>query len=278
MNSSQRYVKVEMSFKALYTNVPLVGALLLLSVVPARPELSNCTDKLLGDKYAIYFDAFTNAGTGGQLNRDLAAQFESTIRSYFESLNAELQSEDARLVELVPCNKERSPTDADVFTTDEIGILDTHRVILEVWGNLNPQKGTGLMGYVLVPHGKTVTPVVFVHGRTLMAPTGSTRKPIFRENPELMAYTHIVIGIRSFNNQDFDEASSHLCKGKILLQSAINPIKNSTETSERLFVSRQQQLIGEIQALATEAVTRTNPNSGTRAALTAPTASFQCPN
>jgi len=250
----------------------------MLLAAPACSALGNCSDKPPGEHYWIYFDPLTNAATGEAIqNANLRKQFRSTLSSHFDDLNAELEQQDARLIELVECNGTRSPGDAGDFNATEIQLLDDHRVILEIWGSLNPSDGTGSLGYVLVPRGRRETPTAFVHQQSLMTAGGARRKPVFKQNPELLAYAHIVLGIRSFNNQDYGEAGSHLCKGKILLEQVVDRLKNSPQNSERIFVARQRRLIDEVHDLAIEAVSHASPNSALRAAMPADAADFQCP-
>ena len=192
-------------------------------------QLRECTEISTGVGLKIVRDG---------ISYDTSAPPQSDLVSVAQRLNAKLSNDvdefhlvGGNLVIIARC-VDRHPKSKGDFDESTIEQLDLRQVILEVWGNVQPENRNGVKGYlasmqyVLIParvnelQGRPPRSVYVVEK---WQRSGAPAEEIFRQEGELGLYTHIATGMKALNKKQYDQAVKYLCQGQILLGQKASP-------------------------------------------------------
>lgn len=188
------------------------------------------------------------------------------LRDFFVS---DLSTLTAGQVSVRQCDA-RIPRDAGDFDDMEVNSLDNLRVLLEVWGTAE-DPARGLLGFVLVPAWKLAPPAVYV-----IRTDRSSFLNQARHATELRVFAPLALGIRKYQNRQYDEAISPLCQGGRELEKVLAGAPQPSETQLR---TDESALLSNVRKLISDAITKARLTPGNRYLLLKPQADgqFSCP-
>jgi hypothetical protein len=230
----------------------------------AHAQLVNCKDPGPTDTVKIFVDE-VRAADGSAANSKVQEKLQSIHKFLFENLKA--SSGDKASVR--DCGK-RFPNDPSDFDSTEFDGLDNLRVLLEVWGVLdNPARGSGSLGFALVPARPISPPAVYVVPSTNLLNS-------FRQGKQVSAFAPLVLGIRQYQNRNYADAVPLLCAGTQQLSSVLGGHSTLTDAA---FLSRQQELMKRVKQITDSAIREARKTPGSAFVLWKPTSdgSFVCP-
>jgi len=213
----------------------------------AQAQLTNCEDPGPSDVFKIFVDEVRAAG-GSSGGAAAQAKLQTIHRFLYENLRA--TSGDSASVR--NCGK-RYPNDPADFDSTEFDGLDTLRVVLEVWGVLDdPAKGSGSLGFVLIPAHALAPPAVYV------VPTANLLNSL-RAGRQMTAFAPLVLGISQYQNGHYAEAVALLCAGSQQLTSVV---AGQSALGGGAFQSRQQDLMKKVREITDKAIREARKTPG----------------
>lgn len=230
----------------------------------AQAQLTNCKDPGPPDVFKIYVDE-VRANDGSTSSTQVQQKLQSIHRFLAENLKA--SSEEHASVR--DCGK-RFPNDPHDFDDTEFEGLDNQRVVLEVWGVLgDPVKGSGSLGFALVPARPIVPPAVYV------VPSPNLLHSL-RQGKQMSSFAPLVLGIRQYQNKNYADAVPLLCAG---LQELNLVLTGHSALGDPSFLTRQQDLIKKVREITDSAIREARKTPGSPFALLNATSdgTFVCP-
>jgi hypothetical protein len=167
------------------------------------------------------------------------------------------------------CGK-RHPNDPSDFDSTEFDGLDNLRVVLEVWGVLNdPAKGSGSLGFALIPAHSLAPPAVYV------IPSANLLNSL-RQGRQMSAFAPLVFGISQYQNRNYASAVPLLCAGTQQLNSVLT---GQSALGDAAFLSHQQELMKKVREITDKAVREARKTQGSPFGLWNPASdgTFVCP-
>jgi hypothetical protein len=230
----------------------------------AHAQLVNCSDPGPPDVFKIFIDEVR--ATGGSSSNFKVQERLQTIHKF---LSENLKASAAEKASVRDCGK-RFPNDPSDFDNTEFNGLDNLRVVLEVWGVMDdPTRGSGSVGFALVPARPIAPPAVYV------IPVNDLLTS-FRQGKKMSAFAPLVLGIRQYQNKNYADAVPLLCAGTQQLASVLT---GQGALGDTRFRARQQELIERIKEISDDAIREARKMPRSPYALLTPSSdgSFTCP-
>lgn len=229
----------------------------------AHGQLTNCRDPGPPDAFKIFVDEVR--ATGGSSSAKVQEKLQSIHKFLSENLKA--SSNDKASVR--DCGK-RFPNDPSDFDSTEFDGLDNLRVVLEVWGVLDdPARGSGTLGFALVPARPIAPPAVYVIPITDLLNS-------LRQGRQMSAFAPLVLGIRQYQNKSYADAVPLLCAGTQQLHSILT---GQAALGDSTFRARQQELMQKVKEITDTAIREARKTPGSPFALLTPSSdgTYVCP-
>ncbi|HEY4355005.1 MAG TPA: hypothetical protein VGN16_04590 [Acidobacteriaceae bacterium] len=230
----------------------------------ARAQLTNCRDPGPPEAFKIFVDEVRVSG-GSVPTASVQAKLQTIHKFLYENLRA--SSGDNASVR--DCGK-RYPNDPADFDSTEFGGLDNLRVVLEVWGALdNPTKGSGTLGFALIPAHSIAPPAVFIISSDNLLNS-------LRQGRQIGAFAPLVSGISQYQNRNYAGAIPLLCAGT---QQLTPVLSGQAAFGDAAFLSRQQALMKRVREMTDAAVKEARKTQGSPFSLWSPSSdgTFVCP-
>ena len=237
---------------------------LLASGAAASGQLTNCSDPGPPDAFKIYVDEVRVAGGSAS-----SVKVQEKLQSVHRFLSENLKASSGDLASVRDCGK-RFPNDPSDFDSTEFDGLDNRRVVLEVWGVLDdPAKGSGSLGFALVPARPIAPPAIYVIRIDDLLTS-------LRQGKQMSAFAPLVLGIRQYQNKNYADAVPLLCAGSQQLNSIL---AGRAAPGDATFRVGQQALIQKISAITDNSIKEARKTPGSPFALLSPNSSgtFVCP-
>jgi hypothetical protein len=194
--------------------------LLTLAATTATAQMRDCPG-ISADGYKVILDNVTVLGPGNPTTNQLLSRLRQKVQYDLGNI----QVETAPPVILVPC-RDRAPQDVTDFDSTMVDSLNGHRVLVEVWGQIEARAGVSLqraeLNFMLVP--------ISYYDRILVPPGGFSTAyqqrlsgnpdelvKLFGEFSDLKAYVSIAAGVKSLKEHDYDQAYFCFCRASSLL-------------------------------------------------------------
>ena len=230
----------------------------------AHAQLTNCKDPGPPDAFKIFVDEVR--ATGGSTG---SAKVQEKLQSIRKFLSENLKASSGDNASVRDCGK-RFPNDASDFDNTEFDGLDNLRVVLEVWGVLDdPAKGSGSLGFALVPARPIAPPAVYV------VPSANLLNSL-RQGKQMSAFAPLVLGIRQYQNRNYADAVPRLCAGT----QQLNAVSTAPSAlGDAAFVTRQQELMKKVREITDSAIREARKTPGSPFGLWNPASdgTFVCP-
>jgi hypothetical protein len=263
-----------MSIRGSRGRIPVLSAIaaFLLGCTVAHGQLIDCRDPGPADSFKIFVDEVRTSDTSPP-SAEVRKTLQAIRRILTENLtmSAKVASSGTSATELgVRDCGQRFPRDASDFDDHQFDSLDNLRVILEVWGVLdNSAKGSGAIGFALVPARPLAPPAVYV------VPSPNLLNSL-RQGTQVSAFAPLVLGIRRFQNHAYAEAVPLLCSGMGQLAPVLN---DQSALSDPAFRTRQQALVASLNGIINSSIVEARKISGSPYNLLTPAnnGTFACP-
>ena len=240
----------------------LAAAMLLSGAAPAAGQIVECAGTQ-SPGYKILLDDIVDAG-GGTAS-PLMASLVFKLTTNLE----QLQLESGLPLKVVRCAKRR-PSDPADFKQPQVVQLNARQVVLEVWGTTAQATDAAgakiheaTVGYLLVPvrfdeFTKGQPSGAFLSSRQTKSVTSvDDLVRVVDQSGELAAYVAVSTGVRLLQARDYDAARAQLCRADVLL----------AKVGGQAPAARDKALMGYVQALAADVVTRARNDPAYRGAL-----------
>jgi hypothetical protein len=230
----------------------------------AQSKFANCADPGSPEAYKIYVDEVRTPD-----NRASNTQTQQKLRSVHNFLFTNLKISAGENASVRDCGA-RFPSDASDFDKLEFDGLENLRVVLEVWGVLeDPARGSGAIGFALVPARPLTPPAVYVVPSTNLLNS-------LRQGKQLSAFAPLVLGIRHYQNKRYADAVPLLCGGAQQLDAVLS---GQNALGDPAFRFRQQELLKKVKEVTDIAIREARKTPGSRFALWSPAndGTFACP-
>ncbi|HUI56582.1 MAG TPA: hypothetical protein VLY04_16515 [Bryobacteraceae bacterium] len=193
---------------------------LLTLAAAATAQMRDCPG-ISGDGYKVMLDNLSVFGPGGQTTTLLRDRLRQKVQFDLSAIQLETTPQ----MVLVPC-RDRAPQDVTDFNPVIVDSLNDHRVLVEVWGQIEAHAGLSVQRAQL---NFTVVPVNF-YDRPVVPPGGFSTAyqrriggnpdelvKIFGDFSDLKAYVSIAAGVKSLKEHDYDQAFQCFCRADALL-------------------------------------------------------------
>ena len=230
----------------------------------AYGQLTNCSDPGPPDAFKIYVDEVRAAGSSAS-----GPKIQEKLLSVHRFLSENLKASSGDMASVRDCGK-RFPTDPSDFDSTEFDGLDNRRVVLEVWGVLDdPAKGSGSLGFALVPARPIAPPAIYVIRIDDLLTS-------LRQGKQMSAFAPLVLGIRQYQNRNYADAVPLLCAGTQQLKSILTGVAAPGDST---FRAHQQDLLQRISTITDSSIKEARKAPGSPFALLSPNSSgtFVCP-
>lgn len=231
----------------------------------AHAQLTNCKDPGPPDVFKIFVDEVR--ATGGSTG---SARVREKVQGIHKFLSENLKASSGDKASVRDCGK-RFPSDSADFDNKEFDGLDNLRVVLEVWGMLDdPVKGSGSLGFALVPARPIAPPAVYV------VPSANLLNSL-RQGKQMSAFAPLVLGIRQYQNKNYADAVPLLCAGTQQLNSVLT---GQSALGDDAFRTRQRELMKKVKEITDSAIREARRTPGSPFGLWNPTSdgTFLCPD
>ncbi len=263
-----------MSIRESWVRIPILSAIAacLLGCALAHGQLIDCSDPGPPDSFKIFVDEIRTSDTSppsAQVRKTLQAIRKILTENLTMSAKTAASGISVTDLGVRDCGQ-RFPKDASDFDDHQFDSLDNLRVILEVWGVLdNSAKGSGAIGFALVPARPFAPPAVYV------VPSSNLLNSL-RQSTQVSAFAPLVLGIRRFQNHAFAEAVPLLCSGMGQLAPVLN---DQSALSDPTFRARQQALVASLNGIINTSIVEARKISGSPYNLLTPASNgtFACP-
>jgi hypothetical protein len=197
-----------------------VCLLLALAAAAAPAQMRDCPG-ISNDGYKVMLDNLSVLGPGTDTARLLLTRLRQKVQFDLTAIQLEITPQ----MVLVPC-RDRAPQDATDFNPTIVDSLNSHRVLVEIWGQIEARTGAPVqraqLNFTLVPVSFYDRPVVPAGGfsaayqqRLRGSPDDLAR--LFGEFSDLKAYVSVAAGVKSLKEHDYDQAYLCFCRAGSLL-------------------------------------------------------------
>ena len=244
-----------------------IGWVIIMAVFgggTAQAQLTNCKDPGPPETFKIFVDEVRSSDSTAN-----SIKMQEKLQSIRKFLSDNLKLSSGEDASVRDCGK-RFPNDTQDFDATEFDSLKNLRVVLEVWGVLeDPARGTGKIGFALLPARPLAAPAVYFVPSTNMLSA-------LRQGQQMTAFAPLVLGIRRYQDQHYDEAVPLLCKGTKQLNALVS---GASALGDATFRARQQELLVKIKTMTDDAVLKAGniPGSNVAASKAANGGTFACP-
>jgi hypothetical protein len=197
---------------------------LLIAIPAAAPAQMRDCPGISIDGYKVMLDNVSVTGAGAQDSTLLLNRLRQKVQ--FDL--AAIQLETTPQMVLVPC-RDRTPQDASDFNPMIVDSLNGHRVLVEIWGQIEARTGISVqraqLNFTLVPISFYDSPLVPAGGFSTSYQQRLAGKPdeltkLFGEFSELKAYYSLTAGVKSLKEHEYDQAFLCFCRASSLLGQA----------------------------------------------------------
>ncbi len=230
----------------------------------AQSKFGNCADPGPPEAYKIFVDEVRIPG-----NPVSSVKTKQKLQSIRKFLSDNLKVSAGENASVRDCGK-RFPSDASDFDEPEFDGLENLRVVLEVWGVLeDPSRGSGTIGFALVPARPLIPPAVYV------LPSDNLLNS-FRQGKQMSGFAPLVLGIRHYQNKKHADAVPLLCGGAHQLEAVLS---GQSALGDTAFRARQQALLKKVKEITDSAIREARKVPGSPFALLSPAGdgTFACP-
>lgn len=229
----------------------------------AQAQLTNCKDPGPPEPFKIYVDEVRLSSVPTPSN-----QIQGKLDSIRQFLSTNLRVSSKNKASVRDCGK-RFPTDPADFDRTEFDSLKRLHVVLEVWGILeNPAGGNARIGFALVQATDLADPPVF----EIPSPDLLTN---LRQGKQMTAFAPLVLGIRHYHDEQYDEAATFLCDGTQQLNAMLT---GPRALGDAAFRTQQRQLLTKIKVIMDDSIAKAGniPGSNVASAKAANGGTFPC--
>jgi hypothetical protein len=215
---------------------------LTLAAAVAPAQMGECPEISI-EGYKVILDNVNVLGTGTQPANLLLGRLRQKVQ--FDLTAIQLETTPQMVV--VPCGH-RSPKDVTDFNATTVDSLNSHRVLVEIWGQIEARSGISVqraqLNFTLVP--------VSYYDRSAVPPEGFSAAyqqrlrgtpddlvKLFGEFSELKAYVSITAGVKSLKEHDYDQAFLCFCRAHSLLERPLTGMKPTVRTSLLRYVDQK---------------------------------------
>jgi len=197
-----------------------VWMLLALTASVLLAQMRDCPG-ISVDGYKVMLDNVSVLGPGTETTRLLLDRLRHKVRVNLEAIQLETTPQ----MLLVPCH-DRAPQDVTDFNPTIVDSLNGHRVLVEIWGQIEARTGAGVqraqLNFTLVPISFYDRPVVPAGGFSAAYQQRLGGNPddlatLFGEFSDLKAYVSVAAGVKSLKEHDYDQAYLCFCRAGSLL-------------------------------------------------------------
>lgn len=195
--------------------------LLALAAAAVPAQLRDCPGISI-DGYKVMLD---NVRVSGAKTED-ALLLLNRLRQKMQFDLAAIQLETIPQTVLVPC-RDRTPQDVTDFNPTIVDSLNGHRVLVEVWGQVEARTGLSMqraqLNFTLVPVSFYDRPVVPAGGFSAAYQQRLRGNPddlarLFGEFSDLKSYVSVAAGVKSLKEHEYDQAYLCFCRADSLLR------------------------------------------------------------
>jgi hypothetical protein len=235
------------------TAVGLIAALCLIAVMSGKThaQLIHCGGLGSGPGYKVLLGdfLFVTPALGSDADmRALMDRLQDVLNRRFDTVS---YMEGDAGPQVIPCAG-RKPRSDDEFANDEVSVLDSDGVVIEVWGRLDGKKQgskvTSQMAsvhYLLVPlRHEPPSPAFrgFYQADYKSDPSNQTLdyQGLFERTKEIDAYVALGVGIKSYRSGKYGRARNSLCESSHLMRQAWGKMPN--DPKQRALIDYSDQL------------------------------------
>ena len=222
--------------------VQSVSVLLALLGTAALAQMVDCPG-ISNDGYKVILDGIRLTGPGNQDANLLLSRLQQKVQ--FDLAAMQLETTPQTLV--VPCVS-RAPKDFSEFNPTVVDSLNGHRVLVEIWGNIEAKAGVTFqqaeLHYTLVPISLYDQFVVPQYGfvasyRQRLGGRPDELVKLFGEFSDLKAYVSIAAGVKSLKEHHYDQAYHCFCRAGSMLGQAPSGMNPAVRTSLLNYLSQK---------------------------------------
>jgi hypothetical protein len=223
-----------MEEKMILGRLKLVGAVacvVLLSASQARATIVDCPPASGPDSYSVFLSEPTFAPEAFSTKEQMLGYVQRLYYQLNQKLDNRWIKSPNTEVQLVLCSNRAPTADGQEFVPSLVNSLYTRRVLLEIWGRLDVEPGTGgsatrtaQMNYLLFPFKQA-------HNENEPAPEALQRL-LYREEKgksvgdfaklidpkDIDAFVAAALGFKLLREQTYDLAHLSLCRANALLK------------------------------------------------------------
>jgi hypothetical protein len=216
----------------------LVG--LAAAVSPA--QMRDCPG-LSVDGYKVMLDNVSVVGPGTDASKQLLDRLRQKVQFDLAAIKLETTPQ----MVLVPC-RERAPQDVTDFNSTIVDSLNGHRVLVEIWGQIQARASAGVqkaqLNFTLVPVSFYDRPVVPAAGfsaayQERLRGTPDDLAKLFGEFADLKAYVSVAAGVKSLKEHDYDQAYLCFCRAGALLGQQSATMQQTVRTALQTYVNQK---------------------------------------
>jgi len=215
---------------------------LLTLAAAAAAQMRDCPGISI-DGYKVMLDNVSVLGPQTQ-NANLLL---SRLRQKVQFDLAAVQLEVTPQMVLVPC-RDRAPQDVTDFNPTIVDSLNGHRVLVEIWGQIEARTGVAVqraqLNFTLVPvsyYDRQVVPIGGFSAAYQQRLRGSPDElaKLFGEFSDLKIYVSIAAGVKSLKEHDYDQALLCFCRAGWLLERPPAGMEPAVRTSLLKYLERK---------------------------------------
>ena len=217
----------------MFSRIALCVAVLFVAA-PAAAQIVPCPAISKTQNYKLLLDDFSLSGGGEPNLKTFMEGLHVSLRLNLERLQAVAPAPPADgqkrkgppRVELVRCTKRLPQAESD-FDKAQVRLLNSHRVVVEMWavGSMTPgannQEYRAFVSYALIPVRHLVAgEVPDVVTVELKGRAGAPLDALLNaldQSAELSAYAAASLGTKLLQERDYDHARAYLCKADATL-------------------------------------------------------------
>lgn len=216
--------------------------LIAFTAIPLAAQMVDCPG-ISADGYKVLFDNLSISGA----NTDTAKLMLNRLRQKVQFDLTSTQLETTPQTVLVPC-RDRTPQDVTDFNPSIVDSLNGHRVLIEIWGQIEARTGLAVQRAQL---NFTLVPISF-YDRPAVPPTGFSSAyeqrlrgtpddlaKLFGEFSDLKTYVSIAAGVKSLKEHQYDQAYACFCRATTLLTQSPAGMQPSLKTSLLRYVGQK---------------------------------------
>jgi hypothetical protein len=219
-----------------------VCLLLALAASALLAQMRDCPG-ISVEGYKVMLDNVSVMGSGTETTKQLLDRLRQKVRFNLTAIQLETTPQ----MVLVPC-RDRAPQDVTDFNPTIVDSLNGHRVLVEIWGQIEARTGAGVqraqLNFTLVPVTFYDRPVVPAGGFSAAYQQRLRGNPddlakLFGEFSDLKAYVSVAAGVKSLKEHDYDQANLCFCRASALLGQPPAGMEPAVRTSLLRYVDQK---------------------------------------